>query len=472
MIWTRIAVVALATLMFGSLATVAQDAPAPKADDKKTEAKEEAEAVDPNKAPEGSLKVVTVSDISLKDEARDKELAVVAVFPEAAGKYPVILFSHGAGSSNDRSLTLPNYWASHGFVVLVPNHSDARQSRGGRMNADQMFEQYDKDKDGKLSKEELPERMQAFFDMLDTDADGFISKDELNAMTGGRGRGNPGGDQPEKPKEDKPADGEDEFDMLGDPRDSLLEDPAAPEPPQPGRGQGRGQGRRGRGPAPLAANSGIDRVADMKLILDNVAELVKQAEGLKDKIDLEHVSVAGHNAGAYTAELIAGASITLDETSKAEDGTETTKAVTRNIADKRVKAILALSPAGADQGGLTKESFKTLNLPMMSMTGSEDTTGEGQDAAWKHQPFELSPEGGKYHVLIEGASNRSFTGAPAFGRRGSEEPEPTDNTFEWVKTSSLMFLNATLKGDEAAKKWLGSDSLKEVSEGKAAIERR
>ena len=148
MIWTRIAAVALAALMFGSMATVAQDAPAP---EKKTEAKkDEAEtpAVDPNKAPEGALKVVTVSDIKLKDESRDKELQVVAVFPEEAGKYPVILFSHSAGSSNDRSLTLPEYWASHGFVVLVPNHADARQSRQ-RMTADSMLEQYDKDKDGK-----------------------------------------------------------------------------------------------------------------------------------------------------------------------------------------------------------------------------------------------------------------------------------------------------------------------------------
>ncbi|MCA8945879.1 MAG: hypothetical protein KDB29_06615, partial [Planctomycetes bacterium] len=115
MIWTRIAVVALATLMFGSLATMAQDAPKP-TDEKKTEAKDEAEmpAADPNKAPEGTLKVTTVGDIKLNDEAREKELSIIAVFPEEAGRYPVILFSHGAGSSNDRSLTLPNYLASHG----------------------------------------------------------------------------------------------------------------------------------------------------------------------------------------------------------------------------------------------------------------------------------------------------------------------------------------------------------------------
>jgi Ca2+-binding EF-hand superfamily protein len=37
----------------------------------------------------------------------------------------------------------------------------------------------DKDKDGKLVKEELPERMQSFFDALDTNKDGGVTASEL-----------------------------------------------------------------------------------------------------------------------------------------------------------------------------------------------------------------------------------------------------------------------------------------------------
>jgi predicted dienelactone hydrolase len=462
MIWTRIFSVAIATLMIGSL-SLAQEAkpdPAPATDNK----------IDPNKAPVGALKVTRVDDIKLTDEARKKELLMSAVFPEEAGKYPVIVFSHGANSQANQGNALAEYWAAHGYVVLIPAHADARKSY-----ADQMFEQYDADKDGKISKEEAPEQLQAFFDTLDKNEDGFLTKDEL-AEIAGRGRsnrGNRGGqqpEQPEKPKEPAPE-GEDEFDMVGDPAEMLLEDPAKPEPEQPRGGQGRG-GRQRTPPPALDAKGGVERVADIKLILDNAEAIVKAAPALKDKMDLMKVGVSGHNHGAYTAQLIAGATVTVEETVTAPDGTETKKTETgKGVADSRVKAILALSPAGPDQGGLTKESFKGLKLPVMTMTGSNDTTGDKQDAAWKKQAFELAPEGGKYHIVIEGANNNSFT-APrrSWGRGGGDQP--TDPTFDWVKTSTLQFWNATLKADEAAKTWLGGEGLKEGTAGKAVIERK
>ncbi len=58
---------------------------------------------------------------------------------------------------------------------------------GGRPNgdtagsmADRMFA-YDENKDEKLAKTELPERIQQMFDRFDTNKDGFLTRDELNA---------------------------------------------------------------------------------------------------------------------------------------------------------------------------------------------------------------------------------------------------------------------------------------------------
>ena len=68
----------------------------------------------------------------------------------------------------------------------------------------------DKNKDGKLTKDELPERMQGLFDRADADKDGVVTKDELTKSIpqgggfgggsgggpggpGGRGPGGPGG---------------------------------------------------------------------------------------------------------------------------------------------------------------------------------------------------------------------------------------------------------------------------------------
>lgn len=50
----------------------------------------------------------------------------------------------------------------------------------------------DKDGDGKISRQEAPERMQGFFDMLDTNKDGFLDKAEIAAMRARFQRARPG----------------------------------------------------------------------------------------------------------------------------------------------------------------------------------------------------------------------------------------------------------------------------------------
>ena len=46
----------------------------------------------------------------------------------------------------------------------------------------------DKDGDGKLSKDELPEKMQQRFDRLDKDGDGLVTAEEMKAARGARGK--------------------------------------------------------------------------------------------------------------------------------------------------------------------------------------------------------------------------------------------------------------------------------------------
>jgi Ca2+-binding EF-hand superfamily protein len=77
-----------------------------------------------------------------------------------------------------------------------------RGERGGRSSGagdmmDRLMSQ-DKNKDGKLSKDEVDERMLPLFDRLDANSDGSIDKSEIEAaaarMGGSRGgRGGPGG---------------------------------------------------------------------------------------------------------------------------------------------------------------------------------------------------------------------------------------------------------------------------------------
>ncbi|WLD10672.1 EF-hand domain-containing protein [Planctellipticum variicoloris] len=67
----------------------------------------------------------------------------------------------------------------------------------------QFFARLDKDGDGKLSKDEAPERMQKNFDQLDRNSDGFVDREELaSSFRQGRPGGRPPAEgQPEKKPE-------------------------------------------------------------------------------------------------------------------------------------------------------------------------------------------------------------------------------------------------------------------------------
>lgn len=68
----------------------------------------------------------------------------------------------------------------------------------GQGNSDEMVMTlmgFDKNGDGKISKEELPERMQGMFDRADANKDGFLSKEELTKVSAQNGRREGGGER-------------------------------------------------------------------------------------------------------------------------------------------------------------------------------------------------------------------------------------------------------------------------------------
>lgn len=88
-----------------------------------------------------------------------------------------------------------------------PSQGKSKKSGGkGKGKSGRSFNlmQYDKDGDGKVSKEEAPAQMQAFFGRIDTNGDGFIDKSEVSAAAARRRQGGgmkkggrPGGGRPE-----------------------------------------------------------------------------------------------------------------------------------------------------------------------------------------------------------------------------------------------------------------------------------
>jgi predicted dienelactone hydrolase len=370
----------------------------------------------PSGAPVGPLKVGDyTSDVGpsptgviptalLHDAQRNKDVDVSIEYPTRGGPFPVIVFSHGYGATNQSYEPLVGYWVSNGFVVIRPAHADA----------------------GVLAS-------------LVQDS----SRDVYS--------------QAQRPQRNTQSQG-------GRPPQGAPAPPAAAEPATP-------LSR----PNPLEAIFDKERepqwrarVADVKLVLDQLNDLTKRFPELLDKVDSSKIAVAGHTYGALTALMVAGV-----------NGTP----------DPRVKALFLMSPPGVSAvRGLTQQSFAALNIPVMFMTGTQDRgAGEGEDPAWRKQSFEFSPAGDKYFVMLQGARTMTFTGRssaafdtvrtenstlvrdPQTGREvlqqenGPNQPSTVflsdRRLFERVKVVSRMFLDAYLKNEQAARDLLVQDKM-------------
>ena len=74
--------------------------------------------------------VVATADVVLNDSSRKRDLSVRVAYPDGAGPFPVIVFSHGFGGAGKTYDALARFWATRGFVVLMPDHADSGSPAG------------------------------------------------------------------------------------------------------------------------------------------------------------------------------------------------------------------------------------------------------------------------------------------------------------------------------------------------------
>ncbi len=83
--------------------------------------------VDLYKAQPGPYPTALASPIVIDLPERNRELHLRISYPansDRTDKLPLIVFFHGAECSADGYAALADHWASHGYVVILPSHTD------------------------------------------------------------------------------------------------------------------------------------------------------------------------------------------------------------------------------------------------------------------------------------------------------------------------------------------------------------
>ncbi len=331
----------------------------------------------------GPFEVGVIDKLVLHDDVRDKDLEVTVrypILPAPATKvgtapdtttFPLVIFSHGAGGSRTAFPDLTAHWASHGYIVILPTHSDSIALR--RENGENLRR-------------------------LATKPNDLI-------------------------RDVKP----------------------------------------------------MDRVADVKFIIDSLAMVEDANDALRFKddkgvshgrINRDQIVMAGHSAGALTTQMIVGVKVrgsrSMEQGTPAGGGDLLTA---RSVADDRVKAGIIISGGGLNNKMMTKDSWNELTVPILTITGSNDVAAIGNETPeTRRHSFEYSrgrDKGGPaaYLLWIDGATHSSYSGksgaaARLVGDKGNTDGLDLDMTVKATTATTQAFLDAFIKNDAAAKAYL------------------
>jgi predicted dienelactone hydrolase len=73
----------------------------------------------------GPYSTSIMESTTLHDAVQDREVTLRVLYPDAAGDFPLVVFSPGMFCFPQLYDRFTRHWASHGYIVIVPNHLDS-----------------------------------------------------------------------------------------------------------------------------------------------------------------------------------------------------------------------------------------------------------------------------------------------------------------------------------------------------------
>ncbi|WP_160148934.1 alpha/beta hydrolase family protein [Amycolatopsis alkalitolerans] len=133
----------------------------------------------------------------------------------------------------------------------------------------------------------------------------------------------------------------------------------------------------------------VSRVACVHAIVDSLAGQTR----LPIRLDAGAVLVAGHSYGAYTAQLLLGTKLS----GAGLDG--------EDFAHPAVAGGILLSPQGSGDRGLTHRSWRSVESPLLVVTGTRDTGARGEGLSWRREVFDRAPSRFKHLAIVRGGDH-------------------------------------------------------------------
>ncbi|WP_326837065.1 alpha/beta fold hydrolase [Amycolatopsis rhabdoformis] len=173
----------------------------------------------------------------------------------------------------------------------------------------------------------------------------------------------------------------------------------------------------------------LSRVSRVHAVLDALAE--------RPDLNAGQVLVAGHSFGAYTAQLLVGTRLSGHET----------------FAHPAVAGAILLSPQGSGDRGLTPDSWREVERPVLVVTGTRDLGARGEGVEWRREPFDRAASPVK-HLAVVHDGDHQLGGIP----RHETEIGPVAAAIAAVSTAFADRVH----GDEAAGAWLATGPFPEI----------
>ncbi|MEO8443631.1 MAG: alpha/beta fold hydrolase [Gammaproteobacteria bacterium] len=296
------------------------------------------------KGADGPFAIGHADGLVLRDEVQARDIPLRVAYPRAPGRYPVVVFSHGAFCFPQQYAAITDKWVAHGYVVVLPDHPDS-PNNGTPLRPDQM-----------------------------------------------------GG---------------------------------------------------------LVAT----RIADLNDIFSRLDEVAALA-GIAGQLDTNRLAVAGHSFGAAIALSKAGLWM------RTPDGGR------QQYLDSRIRGAVIMSGVGQMDDMMAPDAFTGLTTPLIATGGTLDVGNTGGPVIhpweWRMSAFTLAPPGDKYSVVLERGDHYLGGLICRTDRGGDDDPEGA--AIDAALT--LAFLDAYVKQDPAARRFLASTDIAARTGGRARFSRK